>query len=40
LKSADQHEHNLRQALGKEDSEEFFRMLKVLAASLTRRLAG
>jgi len=39
LKSADQHEHKLRQALGKEDSAEFFRMLKILAASLTDRLS-
>ncbi|HWA68371.1 MAG TPA: MarR family transcriptional regulator [Rhizomicrobium sp.] len=40
LKSADQHEHKLRQALGKEDSAEFLRMLKVLAASLTHRLSN
>jgi len=40
LKSADQHERNLRQALGKEDSAELFRMLKVLAAALTKRLAS
>lgn len=39
LKAADQHEHKLRQALGKEDSEEFFRMLKILAASLSHRLS-
>ena len=39
LKAADQHEHKLRQALGKEDSAEFFRMLKLLASSLTHRLS-
>jgi DNA-binding MarR family transcriptional regulator len=40
LKAADQHEQNLRQALGKDDAAELFRMLRVLAASLTKRLAG
>jgi DNA-binding MarR family transcriptional regulator len=38
LKAADQHERNLRQALGKEDSAELFRMLRVLSAALTKKL--
>jgi DNA-binding MarR family transcriptional regulator len=40
LKAADQHERNLRQALGKEDGAELFRMLKVLSAALTKKLAA
>jgi DNA-binding MarR family transcriptional regulator len=40
LKFADQHEQNLRQALGKEDSAEFFRMLKVLAAELAKKVVS
>jgi DNA-binding MarR family transcriptional regulator len=40
LQAANQHEKNLRQALGKEDAAELFRMLKVLAAALGKRLSA
>jgi DNA-binding MarR family transcriptional regulator len=40
LKAANQHEQNLRQALGKDDSAQLFRMLRVLAGALTKKLSG
>jgi len=39
-KAANRHERHLRQALGKSDSSEMSRMLKVLSTALTQRLAG
>ena len=38
LKAAMRHEHNLRAILGKKDSEEFYRMVKVLSNSLARKV--
>lgn len=40
LKAANQHERNLRQALGERDAAALFRMLKVLAAALGQRLSA
>jgi len=39
LKAAMRHEHNLRAILGKKDSEEFYRMVKLLSISLARKVS-
>jgi DNA-binding MarR family transcriptional regulator len=40
LKAALRHEKNLRAILGKTDSEEMFRLLKLLSSALTKKLAN